>query len=211
MPYIWNIYGLNKIIEWNAEVIESLEEELDCVIQHDFDSKELISDKFNVTYDDCDGNMYICLCFDLEQDNHRRESCDQFFKFLKNHTGVIIWPIKFDEIDMTGIIDCTIHEKEKWYDTKFEISTEPGKGIDKFVIELNASSCRSICNGSMENAYRDGILPYLYDKTGIKVEKLQINCIILTNLMTIYKDRIVTIQFKLSKGVLVSICNRKAI
>lgn len=249
MPYQWNFYALNKIIDVNNVIIERVEEDVvhsavqihSDEIQYtktneDTDSlKEYIlvnlyCDKLNVviiSHTGCETPTIMACNFTIQEAEMR------FIECLKDETGAIIWPLYFDTVAMINVIDSVI-EADHWYDTKVAFTIEGSvsrapeeqeqvdesdeseeeeddkRRLRRFSIELDRFTCERLSrineNVPME-PFKKSIFPYLYQETGMIINKLPVRYIMLQMLMTIRPRYIVTVQRRMPNNIMIAYLN----
>ena len=139
--------------------------------------------------------MFLCYC----GTNNRNEVV---LKWLKAEYGVIMWPIRFDQMMMIKLADASIVHVTKenieqitWFSSKFYF--EPvthDKNLRQFNIEIPRESCEGLAlgYGSTMHPYNDAIVPYIYNETGMAVGRLPLTSIILAGHTKIMRESIVT-------------------
>ncbi|AJP96633.1 Iml3p [Saccharomyces cerevisiae YJM1199] len=149
--------------------------------------------------------MFLCYC---GTDNRN----EVVLQWLKAEYGVIMWPIKFEQKTMIKLADASIVHVTKenieqitWFSSKlyFEPETQD-KNLRQFSIEIPRESCEGLAlgYGNTMHPYNDAIVPYIYNETGMAVERLPLTSVILAGHTKIMRESIVTSTRSLRNRVL---------
>lgn len=103
--------------------------------------------------------------------------------------GVILWPLKLDTAAMVTIADAI--GSQRCYDTRlvFELVTQ-GKHLKKIEIEVDKQSFRALA-GEKESPLQKAIIPYIYERSGLVVDKLPLVLVTFTGVAAVSPHEII--------------------
>ncbi|QLQ78870.1 hypothetical protein HG537_0B02180 [Torulaspora globosa] len=124
-----------------------------------------------------------------------------FNEWVKSSLGLIVTPIVLDTITMLQVADA-LTERGNMYDTRlfFEFVTET-KNLTKMEMEIDKSSLRALSHSS-EGSYSDGLVSFLYNETGMRLERLPLSSISMSGNAKIGKNQITTMEADLQDDLL---------
>ncbi|CCH59083.1 hypothetical protein TBLA_0B02410 [Henningerozyma blattae CBS 6284] len=145
---------------------------------------------------------------DLKSSSIHIESLLNWFRLLENNSNSpVIWPVMLSDNQLMIDIADSIVKNKYWATTKFlfdiqDIATT-NNNLRTISIEIDNQSCsrlyrNQIVKGKNDNvsAYRDAIIPYIYENSGILFDALPIHMINLVNVARIAKDGLYQVQDK---------------
>lgn len=210
MPYVWSFYTLSDSID----VVEShpgLEEALRATLRLEIRDKSDLPWRAQLVQElDESSNIFVLL-----KDDERRipavlaysgesTAIGTFNEWLKSSLGLIVTPVVLDARAMLQVADA-LTGKSYMYDTRlfFEIDTE-AKNLTKMEVEIDKGSLRTLSESS-ECSYSGGLASFLYNETGMRLERLPLALISMAGNAKIGRNKITTIEANLQDDVLQAI------
>lgn len=221
MPFECNFYGLNRFILLDSDNIYELEEllQINLVFEENNATRRngsyscyIKNDQFELHFygNIHDQRMIVSCCnSDLSLN---QQLWNQFSQWLKDETGVILWPVTFDNSDMFHILDNLIPGKSasQFYSVKIMFESQRKDSLlDRYSIEISSSSCLNLWNKFQENQNHNRsnddninkcrlfcklIVEYIENISGFYIMKLPIKQILLRNFMTITNRVIILVN-----------------
>ncbi|CAR27415.1 hypothetical protein ZYGR_0I06890 [Zygosaccharomyces rouxii] len=196
MRYEWSLFELHRLIfleERLTELKELLGSNLNldklAINEHTtrIDLLQEHDDSINRFTIFCNAEMRVpmVLCFAGE---------DQWIQLLCSwlkSQGVIVLPIELDSQAMLSVADEIIGLKS--YDTKliFDVTTTD-RNLRKLELEVDKESFQRLTRElTSHTALQDIIVPYIYQRSGMIIEKLPLTMISFTGAASITHDKIV--------------------
>ncbi|QLL31357.1 hypothetical protein HG536_0B02200 [Torulaspora globosa] len=207
MPYVWSFYTLSDsldVVKSHAGLEEALRSTLRLEIRDNNDvpwKAQLIqeleeSSNIFILLDDDELRIPAILAYSGES-----TAIDTFTEWLKSSLGLIVTSIVLDASTMLQVADA-LTGKSQTYDTRlfFDIVTE-AKNLTKMEMEIDKASLRSLSNSS-GCSYSEGLVSFLYNETGMRLERLPLASISMAGNAKIWRNKITTIEADVQDGVL---------
>lgn len=224
MPHVWSFYALNKCI-YLEEHLSALEALLGSTLSlatrqikpyHQVDIEEYKRIDLKQDLEESEGH-FVLLCKKefqvpaLLSYSGNSYPKDIILEWLKSELGVVIYPVKLDSKSMIDIADAFMQTNERhistFYDTKFLLDIETqNENLKKMDIEIDKESVK-ILSSSQPSPLNEAILPYIFQETGIRLPRLPLSMIVLTGLVKIKRDAIITATNIIEDKVLMTTLN----
>lgn len=196
MRYEWSLFELHRLIILEERFTE-LKELLGSNLNLDILAIDEHTTRIDLLQENDDGiNRFILfrnskmrvpmvLCFAGED-----QWIQLFCGWLKSQ-GVIVIPIELNAQAMLGIADEIIGLQS--YDTKFIFDvTTTDRNLRKLELEVDKESFKFLTrNLTLHTALRDKIVPYIYHRSGMIIEKLPLTVISFLGAASVSHDKIV--------------------
>lgn len=224
MPHVWSFYALNKCI-YLEEHLPALEALLGTTLSlgtrqikshHQIDIAKYRRTDLEQDLEESVGYFALLCKEDFQVPtllgySGKSYPKDTILEWLKSELGVIIFPVNLNQESMIDIADAFMLRNERqlsnYYDTKFlfDIDTQ-NENLKKMDIEIDKESVK-ILSSSLSSPLNAAILPYIFQETGIQLTKLPLSMIVLTGLVKIKRDAIITATNMIEDKVLVTTLN----
>ncbi|CCE61434.1 hypothetical protein TPHA_0A03580 [Tetrapisispora phaffii CBS 4417] len=231
MPYAWSFYAVDKYInleEHYNELEKLFRNSLNIyknVIEEDQDLNSSTKNTyscFELEYEVIGDGRFKIMCIENNDLEIPMVFCyagtDErysfiFIEWLKSEINCIIWKLQFNNIQMIDICDTAVSPNSfnngnfnnidyKFYNALFVFDLKTtDDNLKKMNFEVPASSCRKLFR-SNEKPFKNSILPYIYEETGIKTDIIPLNSITLLNHLKITKYNTITTAFSMRDNII---------
>lgn len=214
MPHVWYFHALDESIDVK-EFLERLQEVFSGQLTVESRDAHCSNSarRTTLTQDRGDSPDQFILVSDKELEiptilafSGDRDALAGFLEWLKSDIGVVMYRMILDQKSMFAVADAMCGKSQpRFYDSKFlfEVTTE-NKSLTTIGIEVDRRSLRSL-SANRDRPYQESVVPYLYQETGMFLEKLSLTSIALTGHAKITKDGVTTLGNDIDDAILMEL------
>ena len=220
MVLVWSFYAVNQCVDLETKT-GSLESLLRSTVAIDNKMVKSLDDSAHIQYlkkhikiesEEASSKIILLEAEGLEISTLLSFAGDStvqelVLEWLKSEFGAIVFPIQLDQKVLVQLVDSILHTNKmknaEFYRIKFLFGVETKQGsLKRIEMELDKGTMKTFSENSEKHVLENVIIPYIYQETGMQIQKLNLNMISMIGFAKFARDNITTVSNNVEDEVL---------